>query len=295
MKYTIKSSNKPRKKTRKNSKNMSKCNPKNNNNASCFSKNALLKIINKWNEKNNNKIIFSNSDSVEILWNLLNKKLQNLCNDELCWSKLPFIKELNDEEIKHAFRPKMPKSWYKNTREWLSTTDINNVLKQYQQKYSDFKYIGAIPIDFDNKDSFGSCIVNEMCSLNINSIKRKNIKRIGVVFNLDKHDEPGSHWVALFIDLNKNNIYFFDSYGIKPPKEVRILMNRLKSQAKNNNQKIKLFYNNIRHQYKNSECGVYSINFIVKLLEGHDYNELIKNKIDDDTMNTFRNKFFIKD
>ena len=36
----------------------------------------------------------------------------------------------------------------------------------------------------------------------------------------------GSHWVALFCDLDKNQIYF-DSYGIRPEKRIRNLVKRI--------------------------------------------------------------------
>ena len=35
---------------------------------------------------------------------------------------------------------------------------------------------------------------------------------------------------------------------------------------------IKLYINKTRHQYKNSECGIYSIYFITKLVENNDFN-----------------------
>ena len=35
------------------------------------------------------------------------------------------------------------------------------------------------------------------------------------VFNTDIHIQPGSHWVALFIDKRERGI-FFDSYGMLP-------------------------------------------------------------------------------
>ena len=37
------------------------------------------------------------------------------------------------------------------------------------------------------------------------------IFQIGIVFNLDKHDQEGSHWVSMFIDLKRDGIYYFDS------------------------------------------------------------------------------------
>ena len=44
-------------------------------------------------------------------------------------------------------------------------------LVQHYQKYNDFLFIGPVPMDFDYKYSMGSCIVNELCTLNLNSIK----------------------------------------------------------------------------------------------------------------------------
>ena len=280
--------------------NLSRCHPlrqrNNDNNFTCFNKSALLKIINRWNEKFiNNKIVIKKSDSSNILWSKIDTKLKNKCESEFCWSNLDFVKEVNDSEIKQTFRPKMPKLWHNKPREWLSTTDINNVLRQYQDANDDFIFIGAVPIDLDFKDKFDRCIVNEICNMNIKSLLKKGIKRIGIVFNLDKHYEPGSHWVALFINLELNEIYYFDSFGFNPPKEVRVLMNRLKKLGLNFNKNITLKYNNIRHQFKNSECGVYSINFIVELLNGKKYEDLIKNTINDDDMNNRRLLYFIKE
>ena len=115
-------------------------------------------------------------------------------------------------------------------------------------------------------------------------IKNK-LNKFSIVFNLDKHDEPGSHWVALFGDLQKKHIYYFDSYGIEPPIEIDIFMKRFQEEGKKLNMDIKLDYNNIRHQYKNSECGMYSIHFIIKLVEGNKFKDVIENIIFDDEIN----------
>ena len=54
-----------------------------------------------------------------------------------------------------------------------------------------------------------------------------------MIFNLDPHDKPGSHWVALYSDVDKGGVYYFDSYGIDTPKEVKVLMDRLSNEGKN--------------------------------------------------------------
>ena len=39
--------------------------------------------------------------------------------------------------------------------------------------------------------------------------------KIGVIFNLDKHDQSGSHWVAMFIDLENKFFFYFDSFILR--------------------------------------------------------------------------------
>ena len=53
-------------------------------------------------------------------------------------------------------------------------------------------------------------------------------------------------------------------------------------------------WNRNRFQYKNSECGVYSIYFITQLLEGNTFQNLISTKISDDVINKERDKLFIQ-
>ena len=51
-------------------------------------------------------------------------------------------------------------------------------------------------------------------------------------------------------------------------------------------------YNHNRHQYKNSECGVYSLNFILRLLNGESFKNITENGLLDDAVNLCRDKYF---
>ena len=51
-------------------------------------------------------------------------------------------------------------------------------------------------------------------------------------------------------------------------------------------------YNKIQHQFKNTECGVYSINFIIRLVGGETFDEITNNILKDDFMNNCRNTYF---
>lgn len=285
-------------KTKKKTKiDKTKCSPKNSQNYfSCFNKKSLIKIIKSWNKYYpKSKIVYKDSQSVSVLWKKIDTKFKKVCSNEWCWVNQPVVKDLGDDEIKNTFKPRMPSKWASNKNEWLTTTDIQNVLKQYQQKYSDFMFIGAVPIDFDKVLDPGHCVINELCKINLTRMLKKNKTKLGVVFNLDPHDQPGSHWVALYGDFVNNMIFYFDSYGVEPPEEVITLMKRLQKQGLDNNKNIKLMINKVRHQYKGSECGVYSINFIVKLLEGENYKKIMNTPIDDDTMEKNRFYFYLQE
>ena len=57
---------------------------------------------------------------------------------------------------------------------------------------------------------------------------------------------------------------------------------------------MKYDYNRVRHQYKNSECGVYSMHFIENMLRGKEFYKFCKKKNYDDVMERFRNKYYVK-
>ena len=68
------------------------------------------------------------------------------CKDQLCWMGSKVVKQTKDDDIlKNTFRPNGPKKQF----EWLSTKDIEDVMKQYEYKHKDFKFLGAMPSDFD--------------------------------------------------------------------------------------------------------------------------------------------------
>lgn len=315
-----------------NSKDESKCSPIFQNNrypilnvnnlnkledASCFDEENIIRMVRAYNNKHPNDMINKNN-SKNKLYQLLKQKMANYCTDdnELCWAKQKFIKdEFGNELLEFNFKPIIPDTWYCNKREWLNTLDIDNVLHQYQQKYPEFISIGPTPIDFDYKIGGSRCVTDELCKINLKQLIKQNKKYIGVVFNLDNHKESGSHWIAMFCNLPKKEICYWDSYGYQPPKEVKVLMSRLKKQGdnlsssyngkiyKNNsnlikyinnkNKKFVIKINKKRHQFKNSECGVYCINFIISLLEGETFENITKNVIKDDDMNKLRSKYFL--
>lgn len=270
-----------------------RCSPKYNltkhKTGTCYDKSALIELINTYNLTNKeNKITFKKTESVNSLWNKLNSKLNTKCSDEACWSEVTNNMSL----LKKHFIPKKPNSWKNSPNEWLSTIDIENVLKQYEHKYNDFKFLGCVPVDFDTRLMPGVCVDKTLCSFELKDYLNKNINRMGAVYNLDKHDEPGSHWVASYIDHNKKHVYYFDSVGDKPPSEIDNFSKKIVTQAKDLGYNYKYIINNKGHQKKNTECGVYCINFLINMLENGDFFKHINNYMPDDLMAENRDKYF---
>jgi len=214
------------------------------------------------------------------------KKKLNKCDTQQCWSKQGFIKNLNEkmkEELKtETFRPKGPNGKFT----WLNTLNIDDVMKQYEEKYNDFKFLGAVPIDFDKLPEYG------IKDLNFKELIDSGKTKIGIIFNTDPHYKSGQHWISMFADLAKGECYFFDSYGTPPEKEVKILMNRIAKFIKSNGKNPIVDYNRMQHQKEGSECGVYSMAFILRLLRGDNFKQFQENRISDDEINQCRKHYF---
>ena len=267
------------------------CAPKTSFDFTCYNSEALHKMKDLWNKRHSDKKIHSN-DPKEI-WRYLKYFLSNSCNRESCWLRQNFIKHNLDKNLlNYTFAPKYPKEWEKNPDEWLNSIDILNVMSQYEKKYSCFEFLGPSPIDYDTHKLYGECVWEELCKFNLNQYLKNGKTKIGVIFNLDEHTEDGSHWVALFINTKKNMIYYFDSYGDKIPNKIKKFVDMVKKQSGIIGEQYKFTYNKMRHQYKESECGMYSIYFIIKMLDDKSFTYFLDNSIPDKEMIKLRKKYF---
>ena len=249
--------------------------PKNAKNPYIFSKVSLIYLIDTWNKYKTDKIVYKKTDKISKLSELLNEKIKPICDDKQywCWtgtiSKITtntktkeLIKMIENEEL----RPEMPIEWYKNKTEWLSNYDIEDVMNQYDkcQKYK-YAFLGVFPIDFSEEDKFGRCLYSKICSLDIKKYINKNIKHLGLITNLDKHNQGGSHWTSTFIIIDPRNkcygAHYYDSNGINIPLYVKKFINNIKKslQIIYPNSKFRITYNTLKHQKKNTECGMFSM------------------------------------
>lgn len=273
-----------------------------NKEISCLDYDLLLKIAGILNKYNYDIRMFKSKYALhKEISDKIGEKTD--CETEKCWETISFLKsELSDterEDFEKSFRPEKPESWKKNPNTWLSTVDINRVMEQYEDAYPNFQYLGANPIDFNKKIKTNKCVVDELCKLDIKSVKKDGKDCLGMVFNTDPHNESGEHWFSLYIDLLGKNvkgkpyIYYFDSLASKPKNEVVEFVKEVQEQCLDLNKGIKFLYNDIKHQHKNTECGVYCLHFLVSMLKGINFKNYISNKRNDQEMEKFRDIFFI--
>jgi len=167
-------------------------------------------------------------------------------------------------------------------------------MKQYEEAFQDFEFMGPYPIDFAAPDPYtkqsGKCLNDEVCQLRILDAMDSGTKtnRIGIVYNLDPHFKSGSHWVAAYIDVLKHHCYYFDSYGMYPPKQIAKFMKWLTTQDAD----MKLHYNGRRFQHKNTECGMYSLYFIIRMLAGDGFRSFTRQSPPDKEMLKLRHWIF---
>jgi hypothetical protein len=274
-------------------------------NNSCYTPTILEKIRVAFNEKHKNDPISTYEDPTE-LWKELKSRIVN-CPTEDCWLNQISDVKTRKQIDRYIFAPDQPYEWKKNPNEWLSNFDIMNVLEQYEETYPKFDFIGPTPIDFDThigKGVSGKCVWNELCRFSLkHKIQKEGKQKIGIIFNTDPHTSSGSHWISMFVDVPNRLIYFFDSAGAKPPKEVDILAHRIIDQGKELGFHMRYEYNYPRiHQRGDTECGMYSLFFIITMLTEKRENKHISLKerlalfseghISDKLMEQYRDIYF---
>ena len=252
----------------------------------CYNRKTLQKLKTKYNQLYNKKI---NHNDPKQIWLSLQSGLEDKCSKESCW-----LNVLGEDNIKKiTFSPKKPDSWNSNPTTWLSNYDIDDVMDQYEYYFPEFKFLGPSPIDFDSIIGGNQCVWEELCKFKLKDYIVKGIKYIGICFNLDKHDEPGSHWVTSFIDIPEKQIYYFDSTGDPSPKEVKKLVIRVIQQGTENKMKFKFQENSpFVHQQSNTECGMYSLYFIIYMLLYRNFKLFKTKRIPDEEMKYLRTILF---
>ena len=169
----------------------------------------------------------------------------------------------------------MPKKWLKDYNEWLTTFDIEDCLNQHAEADNTFFFYGAVPNDFSK------CSVSELCSFDLKKHKKAGETKIGIDLNGANSKEWGPA------------IYYFDSFGEMPSSEVQAFIQKTIQQGEKCKIDFAYFVNDICHQKGDSQCGMYTIDFIKRMLEGIQFEDYLRMGINDKQMIKLRKKYFI--
>lgn len=260
---------------------------------SCFSMKQLQYLKKTWNNRNYNDTI--KTDNPSNIWKFFQNKFKTLCDSERCWLNQEFIKQnIQTLSLKNnTFVPQKPSQWAINPTSLIDSNNILDVMHQYEKSYPHFRFIGPSPIDFKkiNTYSNNSCVCNLLCNFQLKYYIDNNIYQIGIIFNTDPHTKGGEHWISLYIDLKKNVICFFDSEADEVPKEIMEFVKLVLKQGNVLHKRLKFIKNEIVHQEKNTECGMYSIHFIIQSLTGN-MKSILKKRLSDDEVQSYRDVYF---
>lgn len=276
------------------------CTLKPNTDYTCLSHKQLLKIARLYNTTYPDNPINVDTSMKLLYQQLMNRNQQCKGKGDSCLIEQCFIRKNSRiyQELGDSLLPIRPVG----KKAWLSTEDIDQFLIRLMKLNPNFLSFRPVPIDFMKPHvgcQYIKSLDQNLClnRLNLKSLYQRGIRKIGIVFNTDPSTESGQHWIALFIDLNRREINYWDSYGTCPaPSEITAFIETLKNQAQmiyqNNHAKFMVNCNTIRHQYGDSECGVYCLYFIKKSLEDVSFDQIISNIINDEQMNSMREEFF---
>lgn len=277
------------------------------------SRDTLISLMRKFVEKETGKPCSNNK--ADIIQNI-NKILG--CDSESCVLSNPKFVEMAgrdrvNKEKQERFRPAGPS----DSTALLNNINIDEELELYVKKYPNFHPFPFRMIDFadtepkefqelyaqNNDPDYAKCKLLTFCNFKENLLANgKNCA--GVVLNTDRHTGGGKHWFALFFDMrnaNKFSLEYFNSSGNMPMSEVHEYLIQLK-------RKLDRLYPNVETtieivsqvqiQDSRTECGVYSLYFIISRLEGislDQFRKVIHTKgIPDDKMIEFRKHLFRK-
>ena len=120
----------------------------------------------------------------------------------------------------------------------------------------------------------------------LNNFKVKK-KPIGVIINLDFSDEPGSHWVALYIN-EQNKAIYFDSFGF-------INFNEYFLSFLKRNKIEEIIFNKFQIQsFKSNVCGAHCIIFLKMICNSFSFNEILMQFSNNTDKNDFISSLIIE-
>lgn len=243
-----------------------------------------------------NMTIPPETSSAEVLKILMNKL--NIHDELKLWQNSDFSNYVGERTaikvVNKIFKPEGPC----NSTRLLDNYNIDNSLEQWSQNgiemfKKNFYHVPFQMIDFAKTNS-------ELARLRIDDLIKKGYDCFGVILNTDISSGRGLHWFCIYGDLQHKGtkddpiaLEFFNSSGNPPVLEVEIWMRKVVRDLQAAGITCKIIRSiPQRIQFSNTECGVFSLIYILSRLENKPTNWFYNVKADDKDMIRYRQVLF---
>ena len=263
------------------------CGPGKHGEKVCFSDDAFHKI-------KNHADITGNKPMMDKIKNVMldpNAKAQrDLLYDEGTTAALG--EEFIDELI-NGFRVPAPQG-----NKLFSNFNENLILKQLHAIVPTFHNFDCVLMDFYDDEQNPLTRIMDDNSEFIRGVQSGEILTFGTIPNtlVSRGDiSKVGHWVALFGDFREDEwtIEYYNSTGNNAPKGMFNWMQQLAQHLQSNcgHKCIAVNVSNVASQKGPTECGIYSMHYLICRLIGIDYKAFRANKIPDNEINKIRKIF----
>jgi hypothetical protein len=176
----------------------------------------------------------------------------------------------------------------------LDNFNIDETLQRWAHIANDefgkkFYHIPFQMIDFDKTGT-------ELSKLDISDLIKKGYDSFGVVLNTDVSSGRGIHWFCLYGDLRADpvRLEYFNSSGYPPKPEVQVWLERQIINLKKSGINAEYVYatGGRQIQYSKTECGVWSLVYILSRLTDHPFHWIAQVGANDEDMISFRARLF---
>lgn len=195
----------------------------------------------------------------------------------------------------------------RDTRAQLSNFNIDDTLRRWAAtSFPDFYPCPFAMMDFDDTreefavvDLVGVLEGREAADLGpaLGRVARPS-KTFACVVNTDYSTGPGKHWVAVFVDCRGPGpwtVEYFNSTGRPPPRPMVAWLERTRARLAAHRgppgAAVEVV-TDVNHQEGRTECGIYSLFYIRRRLEGTPIDFFRGMRIADDAMTAFRPHVF---
>lgn len=238
--------------------------------------------------------------------------MRRRCGDNPhCWVERAGLP--HEPAVTKWLKPSKPPghTWREFENAWLTTRQIDEILRRYEPIYPKFAFLGVHPVDFQEYGADGRCVGGtaraqhvDLCRFDVAKLLAKGKTSFALVANTDASGQPGEHWVAVWCGMDSAapnyGVYFYDSNGSytrrEIPRRIRSFMKSVKEQMRGLPGHAGFpdeMHNEREQQKRDGQCGMYAACFVVAMLTGHDFREYMKERgINDKLMTHLRRAFF---